>query len=107
ARSLSQRRSGHQAAVAGATQRAEQIRARCLRLEVSNESICHHVRRPVHAGSGIKLFNRLAHKKTDTPPRPAVLRNKKTAASEKRPRFHKPLRNTAAHMPLYTGPSPP
>src|SRR5690606_41903482 len=53
--------------MAGATERAEQIRARCLRLEVSNESICHHVRRPVHAGSGIKLFNRLAHKKTDTP----------------------------------------
>src|SRR5690606_29384290 len=76
----------HQAAVAGATQRAEQIRARCLRLEVSNESICHHVRRPVHAGSGIKLFNRLAHKKTDTP--------QQLGAIVHQPRHHLALRNT-------------
>ncbi len=45
-----QRRSGDQAAVAGATQRAEQVRARRLRLEISHESVCHHVRRPVHTG---------------------------------------------------------
>ncbi|MGE4370820.1 MAG: hypothetical protein AB7E12_14200, partial [Burkholderiaceae bacterium] len=41
--------------------------ARCFRLEVGHESVCHHVRRPVHTGQRVKLLNRLAHKKTDTP----------------------------------------
>ncbi len=52
-RSLPERRGGHQAALAGATQRTGQDRADCVRLEIGNEPVCYPVRRAIYAGTWI------------------------------------------------------
>lgn len=53
ARSLPERRGGHQAALAGATQRTGQDRTVRVRLEISNEPVCYPVRRAIYAGTWI------------------------------------------------------
>ncbi|MFM0598384.1 hypothetical protein PQQ68_35650, partial [Paraburkholderia dilworthii] len=56
-RPLPQRRGRHQAAVAGATQRAGKVRESGIRLESGDEPVCYSVWRALHARTWLEIFN--------------------------------------------------